>query len=632
MEALLGFLFISFITGFLLSFLFPVDNSKKKKSNSKPKRPEYKVNHTSEALKRAEEIVKEGKKEIENRNMLKKDEVMIDKVEKKNQKDLIDIDNYQVDICRKVHGFFHFYFTSSFCYIGDMHLNQHIKNENIVNIDKYISDVIKSLFNSGIRDRKYRIKSYIFTGDIASDFEISKKFYTNFMLELKEMSREDFDKKSVYLVLGNHEYWGFNNIDDCYSAYQELCDRIGIVFLNNTLHSFEKRRVANGEGYREYETFIIGSTGFAGLNNEFNASKGLYSRVINREEEIRLTEDWVKFYKEIREKVKEQGNKLIIVTHNPVSDWCADDDLGTSCVYINGHTHRNYFYKDEDKDLYVLADNQIGYKSNKIAFKIANFYSAVNPYVNMKNGCKETNIEEYLSFNDYIGEKLSGIGNIKKAIEKGDRLYVVKHEGYYAFFLWARENIRICVGGKVKKLNRKKQCTMWTIYKDFSKIIDIYLSKLSSFRKAQEEISEFVKSIGGSGKIHGCIVDIDFYNHIMLNPQDASITYYYSPEYGLVQPYETIYGLLKEHNEYMLDKYLALLDNPKECALIPTRELKEEHPKVQEIDIKNSVYAISNRMNQLQRLFETKVLREWNDDLLHKMDEVEIKLLENEIE
>ena len=43
-------------------------------------------------MKRAEEIVKEGKKEIENRNMLKKDEVMIDKVEKKNQKDLIDIE------------------------------------------------------------------------------------------------------------------------------------------------------------------------------------------------------------------------------------------------------------------------------------------------------------------------------------------------------------------------------------------------------------------------------------------------------------------------------------------------------------------------------------------------------------
>ena len=628
----MGLFFIFIVLCGLMSIIFIVDSScKKKKANEKPKTPEYKVNHTSETLKRAEEVVKEGKKEIENCNMLKKDEVMIDKVEKKNQKDLIDIDNYQVDICRKVHGFFNFYFTSSFCYIGDMHLNQHIKNENIVNIDKYISDVVKSLF-SVIYERNYEIKAYIFTGDNASDFEISKKFYTMFMLELKEISKEDFNKKGVYIVLGNHEYWGFNNIDDCYSAYQELCDKIGIVFLNNTLHSFEKCKVVNGEGYREYETFIIGSTGFAGLNNEFNASKGLYGSLINREEEIRLTDDWLKFYKETREYVKEQGNKLIVVTHNPISDWYNDEDLGTSCVYINGHTHRNYFYKDEDKDLYILADNQVGYKDNKIIFKRANFYSAVNPYVNMENGCKETNIEEYLSFNDYIGEKLGGVGVIKKALEKGDRLYIVKYNGYYGFFLWARENIRICVGGKVKRLNRKKQCTMWTIYKDFSKMIDIYLSKLSSFRQAQEEISKFVRAIGGSGKIHGCIVDIDFYNHIMLNPQDANITYYYSPEYGLVQPYETIYGLLKEHNEYMLDKYLTLLDNPKECALIPTRELKEEHPKLQEIDIKNSVYAISNRMNQLQRLFETKVLRDWNEDLLDKMDISEEKLLVDKVE
>lgn len=35
-----------------------------------------------------------------------------------------------------------------------------------------------------------------------------------------------------------------------------------------------------------------------------------------------------------------------------------------------------------------------------------------------------------------------------------------------------------------------------------------------------------------------------------------------------------------------------------------------------QIDIKNSIYAISNRMNQLQRLFDKKILRDWNEELL----------------
>ena len=32
------------------------------------------------------------------------------------------------------------------------------------------------------------------------------------------------------------------------------------------------------------------------------------------------------------------------------------------------------------------------------------------------------------------------------------------------------------------------------------------------------------------------------------------------------------------------------------------------------IDIKNSLYKVSNRMNQLQRLFDSNILRDWNDD------------------
>ena len=34
------------------------------------------------------------------------------------------------------------------------------------------------------------------------------------------------------------------------------------------------------------------------------------------------------------------------------------------------------------------------------------------------------------------------------------------------------------------------------------------------------------------------------------------------------------------------------------------------------IDIKNSVYSISNYMRQIQRLFDSNILRDWNEDII----------------
>ena len=50
-------------------------------------------------------------------------------------------------------------------------------------------------------------------------------------------------------------------------------------------------------------------------------------------------------------------------------------------------------------------------------------------------------------------------------------------------------------------------------------IMNSYMDKLLN-------ISKVIKSIGGDGSIHGCIVDIDYYNHIYINPVDGKITEY----------------------------------------------------------------------------------------------------------
>ena len=71
----------------------------------------------------------------------------------------------------------------------------------------------------------------------------------------------------------------------------------------------------------------------------------------------------------------------------------------------------------------------------------------------------------------------------------------------------------------------------------------------------KRKISEVIKSFGGSGRIHGCIIDVDFLNHVMLNPSDGQITYYYSPVFGYVEPYDNMLNLLESHNKELAMQY-----------------------------------------------------------------------------
>ena len=100
----------------------------------------------------------------------------------------------------------------------------------------------------------------------------------------------------------------------------------------------------------------------------------------------------------------------------------------------------------------------------------------------------------------------------------------------------------------------------------------------------------------------------------MLNPSDGSMTYYYSPVFGQVQTYGNLLALLEDHNKVLAAEYRKLLKSA-DNGLIPQNQVISASEMMQ-IDIKNSVYAVSNRMNQLQRLFDKKILRDWNDELL----------------
>lgn len=430
--------------------------------------------------------------------------------------------------------------------------------------------------------------------------------------------------ESIFAILGNHEFWDFSNENDCRASYSNLFSSIGIKFLDNKAVWLEYNEpyVRKEENEREYKrllnhmhcTVILGGTGFAGNNSKFNADSGLYRTAINRSQEIKETQKWLKLYHDTVLFTQKTKSNLIVLTHNPLSDWSNNPNGEIGCTYFNGHNHRNYFFRDEDANTYVFANNQVGYKNNDIKFKKALVYRNENPFAGYEDGCHEINSAQYVRFYDYIVDSIYGNGQVELQMStKQAKFYMIKYNGYYGFFLTSSAGTYICQGGKIKKI--KKYADIEDVCTLFPKMVDKYIEALAPYIEYQKQISEFVKSFGGYGKIHGCIVDIDFLNHIMLNPQDGAVTFYHSPMFGVIKPYDNLVELLDMHSPELAGKYRERLESNEFNKLSVSKETHLDGEFIK-ISIKDSLYSLSRKIKQLQRLFDSKVLRDWNADLL----------------
>lgn len=295
-------------------------------------------------------------------------------------------------------------------------------------------------------------------------------------------------------------------------------------------------------------------------------------------------------------------------------------------IYFTGHTHRNERIKTEDKVLY--ADNQVGYHNNGsfdglIRFKRAITDSARNPYRDLKDGCHLTTPDAYLQFYDYIGEYI-GMGKlIRKQCETG-QFYAIKSRGYYGFFVVNNSGISIVNGGQTKKIALSKNIE-W-IYDNFNIVVDKYLAVLEPLRATQLQISRELKSLGFDGTIHGLIVDIDFYNHVMVNPVDGSIIFYYSPVFGQVKPFESFQkqlefmgciGLLESKTTESGRNKIALYNSSMLVTVAHNSVLSE----LTTVSRRTGAYGISRAVSPLQRLFTGHVLRDFDLRLIEVKDE-----------
>ena len=494
-------------------------------------------------------------------------------------------------------------------YISDLHLTQHMKLYS--SVDEMLTDVVDQLCYS--RRVELRFTSvmhnqfFIFAGDIADDAELVVLFFERFMNKLDFVFH--YDNVCIF-VLGNHDYIGFDSVDEAVRYYKKRLEPLGVTVLHNEAVVFHNHRSNYGQVRPEFDKLFViyGGTGFAKYNPEYNASNLVCCNGFNRDIEIEETDLFEAGYAEALAEARKLKAPLICVSHYEYSACLSrtDEDV----TYVHGHIHDEHCIFEER--LVVWANRQVGYESDDFSFGYMFVGLYPNPYGSLPDGCYPTTVDDYRAFCQYCRGFCFNIrftGLEKRC--KTDILYVVKSHGYYGFFLLSTlrsgcKAIYILNGGTLRRIYDVE--TIEQVVGLFDEMVQTYLRGFGRLFSLQKDISEALIRLGFYGKIHGLIVDIDFENHVAVNPFDGSLTWYYSPWFGAVKTFSS-FAALCEHNSWQLPSESL----PAVLHFEPT----DDEVELQEVSRSGGFYGASRKMAPLTRLFESHVLQRFDISLLH---------------
>ncbi|KQL52675.1 hypothetical protein AN964_03470 [Heyndrickxia shackletonii] len=504
-------------------------------------------------------------------------------------------------------------------YISDIHLNHKLlkafpANATELEVKMYITQLAKKMIDTATN------KSYgdylLIGGDISFNFEISTLFYTELV--------KFWSHRRIVVVLGNHELWDFNRrgvahsnlytIDEIIQQYRDLFSSLGICFLQNdlllsdgTIISEKELKSIDQDELKHIclksPFVILGGLGFSGLNSQFNATQGIYRQTImSLDEDIKQTNRFKFIYNKVKSVL---GNdKVIILTHTPKENW-SNEDYNSNWIYVNGHTHRNDYCCDEEKTFY--SDNQIGYYSSNIGlkhFKLSRVYDIFKYY---PDGIYSISREQYLDFNRGV--------KIKVTFNRTGTIYMLKNNNVYCF-IYKNQNtgkISLLNGGM---LNNLEHNSINYYFERMAYYSDTVKGLFSDYNQALKSISDSIKKIGGVGTIHGCIVDIDFFNHIYVNPEDGTVTPYFALSIVDKYIYSNVKALLLAKRKDLYDNYMKLLEGESESVKLLKGEIKAGSIEISRFIPDTYMYRPSRIMKSLQYLTEVNVIRIWDDRII----------------
>lgn len=513
-------------------------------------------------------------------------------------------------------------------YISDIHLIHKIKSKlddlSYNNIHDYIEKVVTTL-TSNIDDRLYPTYPIqgpllIVGGDVSSDFEITKLFY--------QILSSHWLPERIIAILGNHELWGFDcNLEETIEKYRSFFAKLKISFLHNEL-LFVDRQIVSKNNYKgiaqthyklSYKQcleldkktsseinkqfcttsyIIVGGLGFSGLNAKHNATIGLYGNAIKTlDQDILETSKFSRLYDSVLKHFPDK--QVIVLSHTPKEDW-TNLPFHKGWIYVNGHTHQNKWTNRDDVRVY--EDNQLGYTSVNYHlkhFQLKNLDYDIFDYY--KDGCYIISNKQYSDFNRGLG--LSGNGR------EGGKIHMLKRSGLYCFLFedLNRNKLYFLNGGILHNIENQDINYYYNNMEAFANI----LKNITQTRQdILNKLSKAIIQIGGNGRIHGSIVDIDYYNHIYLNVFDGSITSYYATSMTDKYVYRNIPSLLKARLPRLYNNYQRLLNANQDSALVVgDNMLSDSAIKIASTDM----YKASRIMKRLQALLNKNVIRIWDE-------------------
>jgi predicted MPP superfamily phosphohydrolase len=460
-------------------------------------------------------------------------------------------------------------------------------------------------------------------GDVSSDATVFEIFVR---LLKKRLSKKRFYNTDVVFVLGNHELWGFskNTIEEIVAIYRGIIEENGMFLLHNELIyentdgklskvPYESIMAASIKELRELmkssRLVILGGLGFAGYNQEFNANQGIYRKTLDRAGEVFESKKFEELYAHVMPAIIDKNT--VVFTHTPKKDWCTDPELQKDIVYLSGHTHRNEFYDDGDYRLY--SDNQVGYRNENPhlkSFLLNNEYDCFSDYA---DGIYEISSSQYNDF--YRGKNIQM--NFTREV---NILYMLKKNGYYCFIHESKKGVLSILNGVTLKRLDEKNINYYFLHMD--EVISYIRGPLDKYMEVMKRVSEEIRRIGGYGTIHGCIVDIDWYNHIYVNPVDLTITGYWALNIVDKIVYPNVPELLKVRCPEIYANYLKLIGEDKENVLMPVK-VKNEVGFLPEEYLSTDIYKASREIKKMQKL-ESNILSSWYENPGHT-NEIEKK-------
>lgn len=508
-----------------------------------------------------------------------------------------------------------------FNYISDIHLDYKIKKDiglsaNGEDIEAYLCKIVSGM--KLVNSERYHHFT-LFAGDTSYNPKISALFYDI-------VNNYSTNPEESISVLGNHELWGKKPETTLEQYVGELKNKWSGTLLQNDVlfirwcagywrepttylyldvQSYDKIMSLSNRKLRSMcesaISIIIGGVGFTGYNTEWNASFGIYGEAISAEEDLKQTMIFESLYEKMKKVASDMA--VIVLTHMPKDCWSKKPYV-SGWTYVNGHTHMNTVLNSDGA--FIFSDNQVGYDKNEIKLKRFPAKPGFDIFKSFKDGIHEISRKQFLIFHHNMA--------INCTFTREGKVYLLKREGLYMFIFKNKKNkLRLMRGGKLHALKNNDLCYYYDNMITYNYFIDKFMKPYTEYQK---KVSAKIKMMGGDGRIHGCIVDIDYYCHVYVNPFDGSVTPYYAEDTVEKWAYPDILSLLKERKPELYTKIQESSSQKNGGALEILNLKPEQHGKSVYVS-SEEIYDYSWMIYELQRVVYNKIIRTWDERIIN---------------